>query len=157
MTISFEHKFRQLKIWEYLDSSFSNHKDPVSQSKIVKFAEKNKLGSKKSVLNILQDFKELKLVKEIELTPEGPGRPKKAYERYKGEDESILVNIGELPPVVSNYLNDKSKQAKIGKGKAVLQIIVTAFLQYYEVNNYQYLNPYPKPKHLEKPIPPRDL
>ncbi|MHA1984903.1 MAG: hypothetical protein ACW967_11145, partial [Candidatus Hodarchaeales archaeon] len=100
MTISFELKIRQLKIWEYLDSSFINQNEPILQSEIVDFAENNKLGSKKSVLNILKELKELNMVKEIELIPEGPGRPKKAYERYESKEESILVNVGELPPVI---------------------------------------------------------
>jgi hypothetical protein len=157
MTVSFEQKIRQLKIWEFLDYSFSSQKDPILQAKIVEFAEKNKLGSKKSVLSILQELKEKNMIKEIELTPEGPGRPKKAYQRHESEEESILVNIGELPPVINNYITAKSKQTKLGKGKVMLQMIVSAFLQFYEEGQYEHLSPYPKPKHLDKPIPPREL
>jgi hypothetical protein len=157
MTFSFEHKIRQLKIWEYLDSSFSNQNDPILQSEIVKFAEKNKLGSKKSVLNILKELKELNMVKELELNPEGPGRPRKAYGRYQSKEESILVNIGDLPSVIHDYINKKSKQGKIGKGKVMMQMVSMVFLQYYEESQYQHLSPYPKPKHLDKPIPPREL
>lgn len=151
MTSSFEHKIRQLKIWEFLDFSFSNQKIPILQSEIVDFAEKNKLGSKKSVLNILQELKELKMVKEIEISPEGPGRPKKAYERFESEEESILVNLGELPPVIIDYIKSRSKQAKIGRGKVLLQMVVWSFLQYYEENQFEHLSPYPKPRHLDKP------
>jgi hypothetical protein len=157
MTKSFEHKIRQLKIWEFLDYSFSGQKDPILQSEIVEFAEKNKLGSKKSVLNILHELKGFDTIKEIELTPEGPGRPKKAYERYESKEESLLVDIGELPPVINNYISNKSKQTKVGKGKVILQMIVWSFLQFYEEGQYEHLSPYPKPKHLEKPISPREL
>ena len=157
MANSFEYKLRQLRIWEFLDLKFSQSKNPVEQAEIIEYSLNNKLGSRKSIINVLQEFVETKMVQELELSSEGPGRPKKAYKRWQSMDESLIVNLGELPPALNDYLTQRSEKLKQGKGKVMLQMVVWAFLQFYEEHNYNLQSPYPTPKHLIEPISPRDI
>ncbi|OLS20600.1 MAG: hypothetical protein HeimC3_39820 [Candidatus Heimdallarchaeota archaeon LC_3] len=157
MNNSFEYKLRLLRIWEFLDLKFSTSEEAVKQSEIIDHALNNKLGSRKSIINVLQKFVETNMIHELELPSKGPGRPKKAYKRWQSVDEPLLINLGELPPTLNEYITKRSEKLHLGKGKVMLQMVVWAFLQFYEEQQYNLRGPYPVPKHLSGPISPRDM
>ena len=78
----------------------------------------------------------------------------------EGNDEPIIINLKELPPIINSYISSKVEKEKIGKGKILLQLVAWAFMQLYEhdqVYSNQYPGPHQPPKHLREPVYPREL
>lgn len=131
MISNFEREFRQLHLWQYIDRNLTLN-ETISQADIISHAENNDFGSRKSVLEMLNCFVEQKLINEIELPPEGPGRPKKAYIRPEAKEETAFINLGNLPEIFKDYIDQQAKQQKIGKGEIIMQILTWAYLQYQQ-------------------------
>ena len=113
MTESFERQVKGYKLWTWLFSQLQTN-DFVPQNEIIDYGEKNKLGSKMSILSILNEFISSQLIQEIELTENSVGRPKKAYKKYKEKEiDMILLNLAELPPVVKEFIQKESEEEKV--------------------------------------------
>ncbi|MFX0181447.1 MAG: hypothetical protein ACFE95_00085 [Candidatus Hodarchaeota archaeon] len=147
MISNFQRQTRQFKLWQFIDTSLA-HQDMILQSDVLSFTEKHNLGSKKTVLTMLNEFIENKMIEELELPPKGPGRPRKAYSLPQGkrEDEPVLINLGQLPVPLYSFIQEQSTTRKQGKSEVITQLLSWAFLQYqsalYEMNQ------------LKEPLPP---
>ncbi|MFW9929278.1 MAG: hypothetical protein ACFFD1_07795 [Candidatus Thorarchaeota archaeon] len=157
MNENLNHKMLQLRLWEYLDKKLIESKSAVLQNDLIKYAEESNLCSRKTVLTILNEFVEAKMIDEIELPPEGPGRPKKAYNRTKGKDESVIVNISKFPSILYTYITNQAEKNKLGKGEIITQLVTWAFLQLYEDTQFIEHAGIPVPKHLNPPTLPHDI
>ncbi|MHA2362519.1 MAG: hypothetical protein ACXAC7_01080 [Candidatus Hodarchaeales archaeon] len=149
MISNFEKKIRQLRLWQFVDRGLALNPQ-VLQSNIIEYAIQNQLGSRKSVLAILSNLLELKMIKEIELPPEKPGRPKKAYTRPKSEEEPILINLGALPESFHLYINEEAESQQLGKNEIVIQLLKWTFVQYLEGIQKQDKPLEKLPSHLEE-------
>ena len=155
--MTFELQVRQLKLWMYIDKAFLRSTEPLLQTDILDYAIENQIGSKKTILTILQQFLDAKMIYELELPPDGPGRPKKAYVRSQGTDESLLDNLGYLPPNLRTYIDEQAQKQQLGKGEILIQLVVWAFLQFQEGFSFQYAPAHLDRKSLQDPILPRDI
>lgn len=130
MISNFKRQIRQFKLWQFMDKSFSIQ-NTLLQSEILSYAQKNNLGSKKTILTMLKEFIDHKMVEELELEPSGPGRPRKAYMLPQNrEDETILVNFGILPIPLCDFIKEQSLAQKVGKSEVITQLLTWAYLQY---------------------------
>lgn len=134
--MNFERQFRQYQIWQFIDRQLATA-DVVAQAEILSYAQSNSLGSKKTVLAILSEFCKAEMIAMVELTPEGPGRPRKAYTRPSSESSvvSLLIDLSALPKPLQGFIDVESKKQELGKSEIVTQILSWAFLQF--LDNYQ--------------------
>ena len=130
--MSFEFQIKQLKLWTYIDKAFILSKEPLLQTDIIDYAIENQIGSKKTVLTMIQQFLDAKMIHELELPPDGPGRPKKAYMRSQGQDEALLVNLGNLPQHLRIYIDEQAQKQQLGKGEILIQLVTWAFLHFQD-------------------------
>lgn len=150
MISNFQRQIRQFKLWQFIDTSLACQ-DMILQSDILSYTEKHSLGSKKTVLTMLNEFIENKMIEKLELPPKGPGRPRKAYSlpQSKREDEPILINLAQLPMPLYSFIQEQSTTQKQGKSEVITQLLSWAFLQYqsglYEMNQSKD----PLPPHLQ--------
>ncbi|MFX0172987.1 MAG: hypothetical protein ACFE9L_13825 [Candidatus Hodarchaeota archaeon] len=109
MASNFQHQIKQFKLWQFIDTYLANQ-DMILQSDLLSFTEKHSLGSKKTILAILNEFIANKMIEELELPPKGPGRPRKAYSlsQNKRDDEPILINLAQLPAPVYSFIQEQS-------------------------------------------------
>ena len=127
MTESFERQVKSYKLWTWLFSQLQTN-DFVPQNEIIDYGEKNKLGSKKSILSILNEFISSQLIQEIELTENSVGRPKKAYKKYKEKEiDMILLNLAELPPVVKEFIQKESEEEKVLPTDVIVKLVSWAY------------------------------
>ena len=127
MTESFERQVRSYKLWTWLYAQLLSD-EVVNQNDIVEYAEKNNLGSKKSILSILSDFLTSKLIQEIELPANGVGRPKKGYSKYKEKSIDLtLLNMADLPPAVLDFVYSESKQDNILPTDVIIKLVSWAY------------------------------
>ena len=127
MTESFERQVKSYKLWTWLFSQLQTN-DFVPQNEIIEYGEKNKLGSKKSILSILNEFICSQLIQEIELTENLVGRPKKAYKKYKEKEiDMILLNLAELPPVVKDFVQTESEAEKVLPTDVIIKLVSWAY------------------------------
>ena len=111
MTESFERQVKSYKLWTWLYNKLLVN-ETVNQSDIIEYGENNNLGSKKSILSFLSEFRDSQLIQEIELTNSTVGRPKKAYMKIKDKeiDKTIiyitiaLKRLLKLFSISQNYL-----------------------------------------------------
>ena len=127
MTESFERQVKSYKLWTWLFSQLQTN-DFVPQNEIIEYGEKNKLGSKKSILSILNEFICSQLIQEIELTENLVGRPRKAYKKYKEKEiDMILLNLAELPPVVKDFVQTESEAEKVLPTDVIIKLVSWAY------------------------------
>ncbi|MFX1515942.1 MAG: hypothetical protein ACFFC6_06510 [Promethearchaeota archaeon] len=130
MSSNYIRQIRQFKLWQFIDKSLAAQ-DSLSQSEILLFSQKHDLGSKKTILSMLKEFIDNGMIKDMELPPNGPGRPRKAYVLPpRKEDETILINLGYLPVPLYNFIQEQSTALKLGKNEVVNQLLSWAYLQY---------------------------
>ena len=127
MTESFEHQVRSYKLWTWLYGQLQL-KEIVNQQDIIDFGEKNNLGSKKSIVNILNEYIDSKLIQEVEINSNSVGRPKKGYSKFLSANiDLILLNLTELPPVVKDFVKGESKSKNILPTEVIINLVSWAF------------------------------
>ena len=127
MTESFERQVKSYKLWTWLYSQLQKQ-EIINQNDIIEFAEKNNLGSKKSILSILNDFINSKLIQEVELSTNTVGRPKKGYSKFKETNFDLsMINLAELPPVVKDFINSESEKEKILPTDVIIKLVSWAY------------------------------
>jgi hypothetical protein len=130
MISNFTRQIRQFKLWQFVDKSLAGQ-NTLLQSEILQFSKKHNLGSKKTVLTVLNEFIQNKMIIELALPPQGPGRPRKAYSLpQKSDEEPILINLSQLPIPLYNFIQVQSSTQKQGKSEVITQLLSWAFLQY---------------------------
>ena len=155
--MSFEFQIKQLKLWTYIDKAFILSKEPLLQTDIIDYAIENQIGSKNNVLTMIQQFLDAKMIHELELPPDGPGRPKKAYMRSQGQDEALLVNLGNLPQHLRIYIDEQAQKQQLGKGEILIQLVTWAFLQFQDGFTMQYTPAHLDRKNLQDLMLPRGI
>ena len=147
MSSTFKRQIRELKLWQFIDRSLTTQ-DTILQSDVFLFTENHQLGSNKTILSILNEVVENKMIEEVEIPPQGRGRPKKGYTSpQKREDETILINLGNLPCPLSQFIDEQSTSQKQGKSEIITQLLAWSFLQYQHGIQDLYHSP-------KDPIPP---
>ncbi len=127
MTESFERQVRSYKIWNWLYGQLQV-KEEINQIDILDYADKNNLGSKKSVLNILNDFIESKLIQEVDINSPSVGRPRKAYSKFKEDNIDLaLLNLAVFPPVVKEFIHNESKSENILPTEVIIRLVSWAY------------------------------
>ncbi|MFW9905611.1 MAG: hypothetical protein ACFFFH_14860 [Candidatus Thorarchaeota archaeon] len=149
MISNYKRQIRQFKLWQFIDKSLTAQ-ESLPQSEILLFSQEHDLGSKKTILSILKEFIDNSMIKELELSPDGPGRPRKAYILPpKKEDETILINLGHLPVPLYHFIHEQSTTLKLGKNEVINQLLTWAYLQYqYGLNLENQAPNQPLPPHL---------
>ncbi|MHA2247559.1 MAG: hypothetical protein ACXADY_21605 [Candidatus Hodarchaeales archaeon] len=125
--------------------------DTLSQSEILLYSKEHNLGSKKTILYMLKEFIDNRMIKELVLPPDGPGRPRKAYMLPpRKEEETILINLGYLPVPLCDFIQEQSTTLKRGKSEVINQLLTWAYLQYQNGLNIEDQTPKePLPPHLK--------
>lgn len=155
MTESFERQVKSYKLWTWLYNKLLTN-ESVFQSEIIEYGEQHNLGSKKSILHLLADFIESKLVEEIELNTNSVGRPKKAYKKIKDKEiDNIILNLAELPPQVNEFIQSESQSEEVLPGEIIIKLVSWAYTmlvstQYSDSRPIQDLPKYLK--HISDPI-----
>lgn len=127
MTESFEKQFRSYKLWTWLYAQLQAN-ELVNQIDILTYGEKNNLGSKKSILAILNEFIDSKLIQEVDLNTNSVGRPKKAYSKFKGDNiELTLLNLADFPPIVKEFIDAESTKENILPTEAIIRLVAWAY------------------------------
>ena len=127
MTESFERQVRSYRLWNWLYGQLQGNEE-INQIDILDYADKNKLGSKKSVLGILNDFIESKLIQEVDINTSAVGRPKKAYTKFKEDNIDLtLLNLAEFPPVVKEFIHNESKHEDIIPTEVIVRLVSWAY------------------------------
>jgi len=127
MTQSFESQIRSYKLWTWLYGQLQKN-EQVNQSDIIDYADKEHLGSKKSVLNNLNEFIESKLIQEIDITSSSVGRPKKAYCKIKEDNIDLtLLNLAEFPPIVKEFIKKESETEEVLPTEVIIRLVSWAF------------------------------
>ncbi|MFX0013472.1 MAG: hypothetical protein ACFFB2_14505 [Promethearchaeota archaeon] len=130
MISNYKRQIRQYKLWQFMDKSLAIQ-ETLPQSEILLYSQEHNLGSKKTVLSILKEFIDNKMIKELELPQNGPGRPRKAYTLPpRKEHETILINLGYLPVPLYDFIQEQSTTLKLGKSEVINQLLTWAYLQY---------------------------
>lgn len=130
MISNYIRQIRQFKLWQFIDKSLATQ-DSLSQSEILLFSQEHNLGSKKTILSMLKEFIDNKMIKDVDLPPNGPGRPRKAYVLPpRKEDETILINLSYLPVPLCDFIQEQSTTLKLGKCEVINQLLTWAYLQY---------------------------
>ena len=150
MSESSERKIKNFTLWKYIDNFLVNN-ESILQSEIIEYAETHALGSKKTILQALQIFLSNKLLVEVELLSDNPGRPKKAYKRPNKIDnipDIGLIDLKELPDPLYEYICQQSISSTRTKIDIANQLLIWAFnyLQSFSYDNskpdfiHNYLN-----------------
>ncbi|MFX0204710.1 MAG: hypothetical protein ACFFDT_01900 [Candidatus Hodarchaeota archaeon] len=150
MSSNYIRQIRQFRLWQFIDKSLAAQ-DSLPQSEILLFSQEHDLGSKKTILSMLKEFIDNRMIKELELPPNGPGRPRKAYILPpKKEDETVLINLGHLPVPLCDFIQEQSTTLKLGKSEVINQLLTWAYLQYQYGLNLENQSPkQPLPPHLK--------
>ena len=151
--MNFQREIRRFRLWQFIDCLLTRN-NRVLESEIIKYSSDNNIGSKKTVINMLEQFIENKLIEETDLPLKGKGRPKKAYHRpQRGKDEAILINLANLPCLLRKYIEEQSISQNSGKSEVIIQLLTWTFLLYH--NSLLSEKPVSKdhlPPHLESKI-----
>lgn len=127
MTESFERQVKSYRLWTWLYPELLS-KEFVQQSEIIEYGESQKIGSKKSILSILNEFISSKLIQEIELNDNSVGRPKKAYKKYKTKElDMTLLNMASLPPVVQEFIQQESEKENVLPTEIIIKLVSWAY------------------------------
>jgi hypothetical protein len=115
----------------------------VNQIDIVAYGETNNLGSKKSILSLISEFIENKLIQEVELPTTSPGRPKKGYSKIKEKEiDLITFNLSELPSPLYEFVQEESSKEKITPNQVITRLISWSY-------NFLLSTPYTDSKPIE--------
>ena len=149
MTESFEHQHRSYRIWTWLYGQLQKN-EFVNQSEIIEYAEKNSLGSKKSVLGIINEFVSSKLLQEVDLNSNSVGRPKKGYSKFKENNiDLILFNLAEIPPTVKEFISDQAVTEKITPTEVIIKLLSWSYNFLFSMQ-YEDTKPLEIPDHLKQ-------
>ena len=137
---SIQKRMKVWKLYSYLQEEFISN-TVLFQHNIVEFSLKNKIGSKKTTLEILNYFIESQLITEVEIPNSNPGRPKKGYKKYTTKEiDNQLVNLAELAPRFNEWINSYAKNNRLTKSRVILKILEFSYLNYISSTGLENLN-----------------
>lgn len=127
MTESFEHQVRSYKLWTWLYGQLQVN-EMINQADIIEYCEKNNLGSKKSILGILNEFIDSRLIQEVEISTNSVGRPKKGYQKIKTDNIDLtLLNMADFPPIVKEFIKSESEREKIIPTEVIIKLVAWSY------------------------------
>ena len=152
MTESIERKIKSYKLWTWLYNQLLTQ-DVVKQSDIIEYGENASLGSKKTILSMLSEFVESKLIQEVELPNISPGRPKKGYSKVKEKEMDLITfNLADLPENLYEFIQEESEKEKITPNQVITRLISWSY-NFLLSTPYSDMKPVENlPEHLKKLI-----